>query len=144
MHNDEEATHAKLTALLADSVTPAISEHGGRIVKNTGDGLFAEFPFSCLAVAEAYFPAALRNASLMRSCQPGPPSLKCSSTSWSMRSETCSFTPGTAFFFGGASATLAVAFLNAASASLRASLRVRGRLGWSAIFQIPSNSAVDR
>src|SRR5262249_38190747 len=44
MHDDEEATHAKLTALLADSVTPAISEHGGRIVKNTGDGFLAEFP----------------------------------------------------------------------------------------------------
>src|SRR2546423_13099778 len=43
MHHDEEATHAKLTALLADGVTPAISEHGGRIVKNTGGGLLAEF-----------------------------------------------------------------------------------------------------
>ena len=43
MHHDEEATHAKLTALLADSVTPAIAEHGGRIVKNTGDGFLAEF-----------------------------------------------------------------------------------------------------
>jgi len=43
MHHDEEATHAKLMALLADSVTPAITEHGGRIVKNTGDGLLAEF-----------------------------------------------------------------------------------------------------
>jgi len=102
------------------------------------------FSFSCLAVSEAYFPAALRNASLIRSCQPGPPSLKCSSTSWSMRSETCSLTPGRTFVFGGASATLAVAFLKAASASLRASLRVRGRLGWSAISQIPSNKAVDR
>ena len=38
MHHDEEATHGKLTALLADSVTPAIAEHGGHIVKNTGDG----------------------------------------------------------------------------------------------------------
>jgi hypothetical protein len=32
MHNDEEATHAKLTALLADGVTPAISQHGARFV----------------------------------------------------------------------------------------------------------------
>src|SRR5207253_384161 len=38
MHDDEEATHAKLTALLAERVEPAIAEHGGRIVKNTGDG----------------------------------------------------------------------------------------------------------
>src|SRR5262249_22248666 len=58
---------------------------------------------------------------------------KCSSTSWSIRSVTCSLIPGTAFVFGGASATLAVTFLNAASASVRASFRVRGRRGWSAI-----------
>jgi class 3 adenylate cyclase len=43
MHNDEEATHAKLAALLAGGVEPAIAEHGGRIVKNTGDGFLAEF-----------------------------------------------------------------------------------------------------
>ena len=36
MHNDEEPTHAKLTALLVDAVNPAIAEHGGRIVKNRG------------------------------------------------------------------------------------------------------------
>ncbi|MEK9282750.1 adenylate/guanylate cyclase domain-containing protein [Bradyrhizobium sp. ISRA442] len=53
MHHDEEATHARLTALLADSVTPAISEHGGRIVKNTGDGLLAEFPSAVEAVRAA-------------------------------------------------------------------------------------------
>jgi adenylate cyclase len=29
MHSDEEATHAKLTALLASGVEPAIAEHGG-------------------------------------------------------------------------------------------------------------------
>src|SRR6516225_685139 len=53
MHNDEEATHAKLTALLADVVTPAITEHGGRIVKNTGDGFLAEFPSAVEAVRAA-------------------------------------------------------------------------------------------
>ncbi len=53
MHHDEEATHSKLTALLADSVTPAISEHGGRIVKNTGDGFLAEFPSAVEAVRAA-------------------------------------------------------------------------------------------
>src|SRR5215471_12476038 len=53
MHNDEEATHAKLTTLLAESVTPAISEHGGRIVKNTGDGFLAEFPSAVEAVRAA-------------------------------------------------------------------------------------------
>src|SRR6201981_875932 len=53
MHHDEEATHAKLTSLLADGVTPAISEHGGRIVKNTGDGFLAEFPSAVEAVRAA-------------------------------------------------------------------------------------------
>jgi hypothetical protein len=53
MHHDEEATHAKLTALLADSVRPAVSEHGGRIVKNTGDGFLAEFPSAVEAVRTA-------------------------------------------------------------------------------------------
>src|SRR6476659_9082973 len=53
MHSDEEATHAKLAALLTDAVTPAISEHGGRIVKNTGDGFLAEFPSAVQAVRAA-------------------------------------------------------------------------------------------
>jgi TolB-like protein len=53
MHDDEEATHAKLTALLADGVEPAIAEHGGRIVKNTGDGFLAEFPSAVEAVRAA-------------------------------------------------------------------------------------------
>jgi TolB-like protein/class 3 adenylate cyclase len=53
MHRDEEATHAKLTALLADAVDPAIAEHGGRIVKNTGDGLLAEFSSAVEAVRAA-------------------------------------------------------------------------------------------
>jgi TolB-like protein/class 3 adenylate cyclase len=53
MHCDEEATHAKLTALLADGVTPAVAEHGGRIVKNTGDGFLAEFPSAVQAVRAA-------------------------------------------------------------------------------------------
>jgi TolB-like protein len=53
MHDDEEATHAKLAALLTDAVAPAIGEHGGRIVKNTGDGLLAEFPSAVEAVRAA-------------------------------------------------------------------------------------------
>jgi adenylate cyclase len=31
VHRDEEATHTKLAAVLAESVTPAIAVHGGRI-----------------------------------------------------------------------------------------------------------------
>ena len=53
MHNDEEATHAKVTALMADAVAPAITEHGGRIVKNTGDGFLAEFSSVVEAVRAA-------------------------------------------------------------------------------------------
>ncbi|MGY3619055.1 adenylate/guanylate cyclase domain-containing protein [Bradyrhizobium sp. USDA 10063] len=53
MHHDEEATHAKLTALLADAVYPAVAEHGGRMVKSTGDGFLAEFPSAVEAVRAA-------------------------------------------------------------------------------------------
>jgi class 3 adenylate cyclase len=53
MHNDEEATHTKLTALFANGVAPAIAEHGGRIVKNTGDGFLAEFQSAVEAVRAA-------------------------------------------------------------------------------------------
>ncbi len=53
MHTDEEATHAKLRTLLAEGVEPAIAEHGGRIVKNTGDGFLAEFPSAVQAVRAA-------------------------------------------------------------------------------------------
>ena len=45
MHNHERR-------LLAESVT-AIAEHGGRIVKNTGDGFLAEFPSAVEAVRAA-------------------------------------------------------------------------------------------
>jgi TolB-like protein/TM2 domain-containing membrane protein YozV len=53
MHHNEEATHAQLTALLAGGVEPAIAEHGGRVVKNTGDGFLAEFPSAVEAVRAA-------------------------------------------------------------------------------------------
>lgn len=53
MQNDEEATHARLTMLLTDAVEPSIAQHGGRIVKNTGDGLLAEFRSAVEAVRAA-------------------------------------------------------------------------------------------
>src|SRR6202047_2008676 len=53
MHDDEEGTHARLTALQVEAVNPAIAEHGGRIVKNTGDGFLAEFPSAVEAVRAA-------------------------------------------------------------------------------------------
>jgi TolB-like protein/class 3 adenylate cyclase/Flp pilus assembly protein TadD len=43
MGGDEEGTHDRLTAHLRELVHPKIEEHRGRIVKNTGDGLLAEF-----------------------------------------------------------------------------------------------------
>jgi len=43
MGADEEATHHRLRAHFAELVEPKISEHKGRTVKNTGDGLLAEF-----------------------------------------------------------------------------------------------------
>ena len=44
MGADEEGTHERLKAHLAQLVEPKISQHRGRTVKNTGDGLLAEFP----------------------------------------------------------------------------------------------------
>ena len=43
MGDDEEGTHERLRAHLREVVDPKIREHRGRIVKNTGDGLLAEF-----------------------------------------------------------------------------------------------------
>src|SRR5215468_2689351 len=43
MGADEEGTHDRLKAHLRELVDPKIREHQGRIVKNTGDGLLAEF-----------------------------------------------------------------------------------------------------
>src|SRR5467141_24773 len=43
MGADEEGTHERLKAHLGQLVDPKIKEHRGRTVKNTGDGLLAEF-----------------------------------------------------------------------------------------------------
>ena len=40
---DEEGTLNRLRSIRADIIDPKIAEHGGRIVKTTGDGLFVEF-----------------------------------------------------------------------------------------------------
>src|ERR1700730_614243 len=44
MGTDEEGTHERLGAHFRELVEPKIKEHRGRTVKNTGDGLLAEFP----------------------------------------------------------------------------------------------------
>jgi TolB-like protein/Tfp pilus assembly protein PilF len=62
MHADEEATHTRLSALLSTVIEPAVSKHGGRIVKHTGDGFLAEFPSAVEAVRAAeHFQAAVRD-----------------------------------------------------------------------------------
>src|SRR6201982_2810504 len=48
---DEAGTLAALTSLRQNPVTPKISEHNGRIVKLTGDGMLIEFPSVVSAVA---------------------------------------------------------------------------------------------
>jgi adenylate cyclase len=50
MSADEEGTHARVRAHLRQVVDQKIREHGGRTVKNTGDGLLAEFPSAVNAV----------------------------------------------------------------------------------------------
>jgi TolB-like protein/class 3 adenylate cyclase len=44
MGADEEGTHERLKTHLGELVDPNIKEHRGRTVKNTGDGMLAEFP----------------------------------------------------------------------------------------------------
>jgi len=44
MGRDEEGTHSALSSHLDELIEPCITEHGGRVVKRTGDGLLADFP----------------------------------------------------------------------------------------------------
>jgi TolB-like protein/class 3 adenylate cyclase len=50
MSADEEGTHERLKEHFRALIYPKITEHHGRIVKNTGDGLLAEFPSAVNAV----------------------------------------------------------------------------------------------
>jgi adenylate cyclase len=50
MEVDEEGTHERLKGHLSQLIEPKIREHRGRIVKNTGDGLLAEFSSAVNAV----------------------------------------------------------------------------------------------
>src|SRR5690348_18087124 len=65
MGADEEGTHERLKAHLGQLVDPKIKEHRGRIVKNTGEGMLAEFSSVVEAVrcaAEVQRGMAERNA----------------------------------------------------------------------------------
>jgi hypothetical protein len=66
MGADEEGTHERLKAHLGQLVEPKIQEHRGRVVKNTGDGLLAEFASVVDAVRclWACFTVSMRRAKL--------------------------------------------------------------------------------
>jgi adenylate cyclase len=69
MGEDEEGTHAALTALRRELTDPKIAAHRGRVVKGTGDGFLAEFASVVDAVrsaVELQRAMALRNDSLPR------------------------------------------------------------------------------
>jgi len=53
MGEDEEGTHERLQAHFRELVHPNITEHRGRVVKNTGDGFLAEFASVVDAVRSA-------------------------------------------------------------------------------------------
>ncbi len=53
METDETGTLAQLRSLRKELVDPKIEEHGGRVVKTTGDGLLIEFPSAVEAVQNA-------------------------------------------------------------------------------------------
>ena len=62
MGADEEGTHERLRAHVRQLVEPKIREHKGRIVKNTGDGLLADFASVVDAVRDACGARTLQNA----------------------------------------------------------------------------------
>ena len=64
MAADEEATLTAWWSARKDIIDPAIAEHGGRIVKHTGDGFLAEFATATEAVRCAVI---MQNALLARS-----------------------------------------------------------------------------
>jgi adenylate cyclase len=69
MGEDEEGTHAALTALRREVSDPRIAEHRGRVVRTTGDGLLVEFASVVNAVrcaVEVQRAMALRNSGILK------------------------------------------------------------------------------
>src|SRR6185312_10174511 len=67
MGRDESGTLAALKTLRVEVVDPHIAQHGGRIVKTTGDGLLVEFPSvvdAVRCVVEVQTEMAARTASI--------------------------------------------------------------------------------
>jgi class 3 adenylate cyclase len=83
MGADEEGTHERLKQHLRELVDPKIKEHRGRTVKNTGDGLLAEFS----SVVDAV------------------PALSRSSAEWSTGNRKCQTSSASGF---GSASTLAM------------------------------------
>jgi adenylate cyclase len=53
MARDEEGTFALVKHLMRDEIEPRITQHRGRVVRTTGDGMLAEFPSAVGAVRSA-------------------------------------------------------------------------------------------
>jgi adenylate cyclase len=55
MERDEEGTYARIGSLRREVIEPRLSEHQGRLIKSTGDGILAEFasPLAALRCAVA-------------------------------------------------------------------------------------------
>jgi formylglycine-generating enzyme required for sulfatase activity/class 3 adenylate cyclase len=69
---DEEGTHARVTRQRRELIDPAIAEHHGKVVKNTGDGFIAMFdsPVEAVRCAIVIQQSMIgRNAALARSQQ---------------------------------------------------------------------------
>jgi len=50
MEKDESGTFARVRTLREQLIAPRVAEHGGRIIKTTGDGFLAEFPSATSAL----------------------------------------------------------------------------------------------
>jgi TolB-like protein/class 3 adenylate cyclase len=50
MEKDESGTFDRVRVLREQLITPRVAEHGGRIIKTTGDGFLAEFPSATSAL----------------------------------------------------------------------------------------------
>jgi adenylate cyclase len=69
MGADEEGTHERLKAHFRELVEPKVEAHHGRTVKNTGDGMLAEFPSVVDAVRCAI---EVQSGMAERNTQPSP------------------------------------------------------------------------
>ena len=66
MGADEEGTHERLKAHRRELIDPKISEHSGRIVKTTGDGMLVEFA----SVVDAVRCAVSKSSKCSDRCRP--------------------------------------------------------------------------